>query len=1003
MFRGCVVLAAVFGLAFAAAQEAVAAHRPTFVVTGHGWGHGVGLAQDGAYGYAKHGLAYAKILAHYYPGTALTRTTVPLVRILLADGARSVSITSNAPFRVRDDDGKSYPLAAGTYTLGPSLKVRVEASSAPKALPGPIRFIPGRLPLELGRAYRGSILVSAKGGGLQAVNIVGLEDYVRGVVSQEVDPEWPIEALKAQAVASRSFAVATKKTSGSFDLYADTRSQVYGGVDAEQFSTNAAVQATEGKILTYKGQPAITYFSASSGGKTAAIQDGFPGSSPVPYLVSVSDPYDTLSPFHSWGPYVFGAGGFAKRLGLRGKILDARVSRNHSSRVNSVTFATSGGQRTFTGGELRDTLGLRSTWFSVGVLALDQPVKPLVYAISTAMSGIARAASGARIERLAGGNWVFAAPVDRDPDGTFTAAVKAKAPGLYRVATAKAASPPVQVAVAAYVKLDPAPSTSVLTGRARPVIRGAKVTIQRNTGSGWTSVATAALGAAGRFSAGLDVVPGSYRARYAPGHGLRAGASPVLRVVASGRARRLAFVPNDPLIGRQWYLGQIRAFDYWQQLPPLASVKVAVIDSGVDGKHPEFQDQVYAWKSFVSSSAKVDTQGHGTFVAGEIAAATNNGVGIAGIGFPVQLIVGKVVRNDGTIPLRAEANAIRWAVNQGARVINLSLAGLRDPLDARRDTYSRLEAAAIRYAVSKHVLVVAAVGNSDQAPRSPWNFAGYPAALPHVVGVSALDATGNVPEFSNRDTNYNDLSAPGTDIFSTLPLAITAPICSVRDLQGYSDCGPFEFRHAEGTSFAAPMVTAAAALMFGMRPGLRADQVASILERSAEDMDAGTGCRPCPEGHDRLSGAGRVDVAGAAGDITAGAYPRPDVREPNDDAGALASTIWRSSEGTINATTDYWDDPVDVYRIKLTKGQRIWLVLNGPAGTGTTLGLWKPGTKTVVDLSPAAQRMRLAQSAHSGSVQKISAFRAKTSGSYYIEVQMTTKSWGAYSLQYRRS
>src|SRR5262249_9281107 len=191
-------------------------------------------------------------------------------------------------------------------------------------------------------------------------------------------------------------------------------------------------------------------------------------------------------------------------------------------------------------------------------------------------------------------------------------------------------------------------------------------------------------------------------------------------------------------------------------------------------------NQIYKAKSFVSSSARVDTQGHGTFVAGEIAAATNNGVGIAGIGgFSVELLVGKVVRSDGTIPLRAEASAIKWAVSQGARVINLSLAGLRDPLDRRRDTYSSLEASAIRYAVSKHVLVVAAVGNSDQAPRSPWNFAGYPAALPHVMGVSALDSTGNVPEFSDRDTQYNDISAPGSDIFSTLPFAITKPTSSV--------------------------------------------------------------------------------------------------------------------------------------------------------------------------------------------------------------------------------
>ena len=1002
MIRGLALLGAALGVLCAAAQSAAAAALPTIVIKGHGWGHGVGMGQDGAYGYAKHGFTYTKILAHYYPGTALTKTSVPLVRVLLADAAKSVAITSRATFRVRDANGNSYPLAAGTYTLGPALKVRVEASAAPKALPGPLRFTPGRLPLVLGRAYRGSIQVLAKGGSLQAVNVVGLEDYTRGVISQEVDPGWPIEALKTQAVATRSFAVATKKDSGTFDVYADTRSQVYGGVDAEQFSTNAAVQATAGQILTYKGQPALTYVSASSGGRTAAVQDGFPGSKPVPYLVSVPDPYDTVSPYHSWGPYVYSAADFGKRLGV-GTIRDARASRNKSLRVNSLAVTTSSGSRTFSGENLRDTLGLRSTFFSVGVLALDKPAKPLVYGVASPLTGIARAVTKPRVERLDAGKWALAAPIDREPDGTFTVALKANGKSSYRVAGSGAASPPITLGVSAYVRLDPAASATSLSGRGRPVVAGAPVTIQRNAGSGWTTVASTSLDASGRFSADVTVQPGTYRARYAPRHGVLVGISPILRVVSHAKMRRLAFVPNDPLVGKQWYLGQIRAFDYWQQQPPLATIKVAVIDSGIDAKHEEFQNQIYKAKSFVSSSARVDTQGHGTFVAGEIAAATNNGVGIAGVGFPVQLIIGKVVRGDGTIPLRAEAKAIRWAVSQGARVINLSLAGLRDPLDPRRDTYSALEAAAIRYAVSKHVLVVAAVGNSDQAPRSPWNFAGYPAALPHVVGVSALDSTGNVSEFSDRDTRYNDISAPGADIFSTLPTSMTAPTRSTCADQGYSDCGPFEFRHAEGTSFAAPLVTAAAALMLGMRPGLAPDQVSGILEHSAEDMNGTNGCRVCPVGHDRLSGAGRLDVAEAAGDVSVGAFVRADVREPNDDAGKLASTIWRNPQGTIKATTDYWDDPVDVYRIKLAKGQRIWLVLNGPPETSPALGLWQPGTKSVVDLSPSAQKKRVAQSARSGSVQKISGFRAKTGGWYFVAVQMTSKNGGAYSLAYRRS
>src|SRR5439155_6205891 len=136
------------------------------------------------------------------------------------------------------------------------------------------------------------------------------------------------------------------------------------------------------------------------------------------------------------------------------------------------------------------------------------------------------------------------------------------------------------------------------------------------------------------------------------------------------------------------------------------------------------------------------------------------------------------------------------------------------------------DANAIEYAVRKGAVLVAAVGNSDESPQSPWPFASYPAALPHVIGVSALTPTGNVPSFSDRDRLYIDISAPGQEIFSTLPRALTSsrPLCQN---QGYSDCGPDEFRHAAGTSFAAPQVAAAAAVLFALKPTLQADQIAN--------------------------------------------------------------------------------------------------------------------------------------------------------------------------------
>jgi subtilisin family serine protease len=247
-------------------------------------------------------------------------------------------------------------------------------------------------------------------------------------------------------------------------------------------------------------------------------------------------------------------------------------------------------------------------------------------------------------------------------------------------------------------------------------------------------------------------------------HGLRR--IPGVRWVEwlGSRKRRLAFVPTDPLAAKQWYLQQDHAFDFWPDPPILPPVKVAIVDSGIDTGHPDLASHVLVAKSFVGGTAN-DTQGHGTFIAGEIAATVNNAEGIAGIAPSAELVVAKVVRNDGSISLEGEANAIRWAVDQGARVINLSIGGLRDPKNPSRDTYSALEAAAVDYAASHGVLVVAALGNSDQAPFSPWPYASYPAALPHVIGVSALARDGSVPGFSDRDAIYNDISAPGEDIF----------------------------------------------------------------------------------------------------------------------------------------------------------------------------------------------------------------------------------------------
>jgi hypothetical protein len=472
----------------------------------------------------------------------------------------------------------------------------------------------------------------------------------------------------------------------------------------------------------------------------------------------------------------------------------------------------------------------------------------------------------------------------------------------------------------------------------------------------------------------------------------------LLAPAAAAMPLRAGFVPSDPLAPKQYYLAQDHAFDAFQtELPVVNPVRVAIIDSGIDGGHPEFpRSRIWQAKSWVGGSPLNDEEGHGTFVAGMIGAALNNNEGIAGMAFPAQLVIAKIARADQSIDVRDEAQAIRWAVDVGARVINLSIGGLRDPFNPRRDTFSRVEASAINYAVSRGAVLVAAVGNSDDAPQSPWPFASYPAALPHVVGVSALTPTGNVPQFSNRDRIYNDISAPGQEIFSTLPRALTAthPLCQD---QGYSDCGPDEFRHAAGTSFAAPQVTAAAAVLFALEPSLQPDQVMNLLERTSTDLNAANGCRQCPLLRDAYSGWGRLDVAKAIGALD-GVLPPPDRLEPNDDAGGYAARLG-TRVTSVKATIDFWDDQIDVYRLSLKKGQKLKLTLNGPEGSTSNLLLWKPGTKRVNDLR--TQHLRAAQAIGPGPTHVIS-YRAPASGLYYAEIKLTAGSFGPYQLTIAR-
>ncbi|MBB4663474.1 SpoIID/LytB domain-containing protein [Conexibacter arvalis] len=354
--------AAIAGAAARPAPQAGAA-AATLVAEGGGWGHGVGMSQWGAQGFATNGRGYRWILGHYYRGTKLeklrrTRT----VRVLLGTSG-PVTITG--------------AVRAGKRTLNPRVSYRASVAGKAIALRGGGRTIriaakapvTGRPVVGVGGKgrYRGALLLSrAPGGDLRVVNRVGLEDYMRGVVPHEAYSTWHAEALKAQAVVARTYAIAIVKGDGrDYDQFDDTRSQAYVGIARETAATDAAVRATRGEVVTYGGEPVPTYFHASSGGHTENVEVGFPGSSPRPYLVGVDDPYDGAASSnvnHRWLRRIPLATAQARLRSaglLDGSLLGVEVVRRGASpRIATARVLGSGGIRTVDGAALKTALQL---------------------------------------------------------------------------------------------------------------------------------------------------------------------------------------------------------------------------------------------------------------------------------------------------------------------------------------------------------------------------------------------------------------------------------------------------------------------------------------------------------------------------------------------------------------------------------------------------------------------------------------------------------------------
>ena len=457
------ILLASLAVAPAAAEAAV-----RHVIRGAGFGHGIGMSQYGAYGYALEGTSYSEILAHYYKGTRLSAAPSRPVRVLLQPVDPYIRVRGATSV-----DGETLR-AGSTYVARRSGSDIVVASASGRRvarLSAPVRFTgPGALRL-LGPSlngisdglYRGAIEVLPDARGVTAVNVLDLDTYVRGVVAGEMPSSWPLEALKAQAVAARTYAIATRKTTGAFDQYPDTRSQVYRGVLGESVRTDAAVAQTAGRILTYGGAPAVTYYFSTSGGHTENIEYSFIGALSKPWLVGVPDPYDNRSPYHRWRVNVSTAT-LTRALGARGTFRRLEVlERGASPRVVRARVVGSAGTTTITGPTIRSRLGLRDHWLtivsvsssarrssSVGAASRPAPAAGLVGDLwptpRRTLAGTFWPAPRTRklsVERRTDGHWRHVAFTRTDRRGRYRAELGRT--GVYRVRAGSVTGPRVRL------------------------------------------------------------------------------------------------------------------------------------------------------------------------------------------------------------------------------------------------------------------------------------------------------------------------------------------------------------------------------------------------------------------------------------------------------------------------------------------------------------------------------------------------------------------------------
>lgn len=390
--------------------------------------------------------------------------------------------------------------------------------------------------------------------------------------------------------------------------------------------------------------------------------------------------------------------------------------------------------------------------------------------------------------------------------------------------------------------------------------------------------------------------------------------------------------------------------------------RIAILDSGVDSTHPEWSGpnsplvRPYSAQTGRQSAEDWGKTGHGTHVAGS-AAAPINGLGVVGVApgarGTAEVIPVQISDQDGYSTDETMIKGIRWSVQNGAKVINISAGGVGDS-----PAFQRI----IDWAFARDALVVASVGNDGQEysavnyPAGYWNVLGVAAQCSGVVNADCPTPYG-LATFSTRNRSV-DLVAPGVDIISSVPPRVK---------QGEVSPG---YAIKEGTSMATPFVVGVAAEVFAVNPGASAYQVLMQLINTATDMG--------PRGRDTATGSGLINPRAA---ITL-PLPPDDPYEPNSDIPEVRRAKALSPVATTRGFADGWNDTVDVYPVSLRKGEAVRLSA-GAKRARLKLALWPPGTRTITSGSPAAANRGSSGAPKLGYV-------ATRTGRWYVSVRATS-------------